>query len=134
MKLKIILIILILLPLVFAQSCKEGDGCNPDCLEGDPDCSCKSQHGIQCSGEQFCPSQLLKNWDNNICCSEECLSSEHLSEKNNLQTLKTIATPENIEVISKKEKTQNFGLLALLLTIITLGFLLKGTLKSKKSY
>src|SRR3990167_6623010 len=47
---------------------------------------------------------------------------------------KTIATPENIEVISEKEKTQNFGLLALLLTIITLGFLLKGTLKSKKSY
>ncbi len=128
---KKLLILLLIIPVVLAQTCEKDNGCSLECPFGDPDCSCQMQEGFTCEETQFCPATNLKNWDNEVCCTESCLTSEELPEKENTQTLKTIENPKEFETTSIEEKTSNLGFLAFLLSLIIVGIIIKSAVKIK---
>lgn len=70
-----IIITTFLTPVVLADICLEGNECNPNCPEGDYDCSCQIQKGYECKKDETCKAILLKNWERSICCTEPCIKS-----------------------------------------------------------
>lgn len=68
--------------LPFSGSCSSDGLCNTNCIGGDSDCSCANQNGYTCKENQECTAKILRNWDEVLCCSHECVSS-NLSEKTN---------------------------------------------------
>lgn len=76
-------------------SCSSDGLCNTNCLGGDSDCSCANQNGYTCKENQECTAKILRNWDEVLCCSHECASSNLSEETNGIKALGDINLNKN---------------------------------------
>ena len=132
---RLLIVLILLIPVILGQpieaTCEKGDGCRVDCLEGDFDCTCGTQGGVVCSKNKYCESNTLRNWDNIICCTEECTKGIELEDNEiKIQDLESIeARTQEIKEVIKKP-----GFLVTLVFVIILGWLLVKALKFKRRY
>lgn len=123
-----VIIFILVLPLVLSEACNEGDGCDIACLEGDKDCTCSIQNGYECTLNQNCPGTLLKNYENKICCSQECTETQFKEDTKVVILSNEIPKEQPVIITSKAKKQISIGFLILLL-LIMFGFYLKKVLR-----
>lgn len=107
-------------------TCNKGDGCNKDCVNGDPDCSCETQKGYLCKENENCKTKLLLNWGSKVCCSTECVNGTINGNNTSIKLFQTekpqvkvVAEYKDEEI--KEDKTRNY--LKISFMTITLFFL-----------
>ena len=124
------LVLLLFIPLVMGVSCSEGDGCDPDCVTGDKDCSCEVLDGYECLEDQTCDGTLLDNWGGKMCCSNECSSGERLSEDTTVAVLTQESVQQEASGLVEKVKTKKgvTAAVVILLAVIIIGMMLKKVL------
>lgn len=79
-----------------SQGSCDADGlCNTNCIGGDSDCSCANQNGYTCGDNEECTAKILRNWDEVLCCSRECIISNITAETNGIKALGEIKLNKN---------------------------------------
>ncbi len=79
-----------------SQGTCDADGlCNINCIGGDSDCSCANQNGYTCKENEECITKILKNWDEVLCCSKECVASNITAGTNDIKALGDIDLGKN---------------------------------------
>lgn len=89
-----LVLISLIVPSVYSAltgSCAKDGKCFPNCIGGDPDCTCAEQNGYSCNSGQECNSDLLKNWEDKVCCSSRCVDSLLIDTASNVKSLENIS-------------------------------------------
>ena len=129
---RILIIFLVIIPVIFSANetdfgCSVGDGCNSKCPNGDKDCPCNLLNGDVCFEDETCNSVLLKNYDNVVCCSNECKKGINTKIINNIAYFTSENNQDNITVKNENvyySNAKNNDKPKLLITLIGLTILL----------
>ena len=110
------------------STCNKGDGCNKNCVNGDPDCSCEAQKGYLCKENENCKTKLLLNWGSKACCSTQCLNGTINGNNTSIKLFQTEKsqvkiTAEYQDEKIKEDNTRNYlkiGLMSLTLLLLVI--------------
>ena len=129
MKCVILVLLLVIFSIftVYADSCEKDGKCDFKCVDGDLDCSCDLMDGDACDEDENCKGNLLKNFENDVCCSIECTEGSILNSSGKLQYF--VSEPEALaeknfkgqETEIKKEFSEikeDFSIVGMLILII----------------
>jgi len=118
-------------------TCNKNDGCNKNCISGDPDCSCEVENGFVCKEDEACKGKLLQNWKNRVCCSIQCVKGT-ISD-NNTKIEEFGSAKPKYEVVAayqeetKKEKGKTaFYIIFALILIFLIALLIRDLLSKPK--
>lgn len=107
----LLILISFIIPPVYSASigtCAKDGKCFLSCIDGDPDCTCAEQNGYICNIGQECNADLLKNWEDKVCCSSHCTNSLLIDGAANIKSLQDISNESSVkETIIKNETVLN---------------------------